>query len=98
MRTVLANATVIDCVNPRPVAGASVTIDRGRIVNRPPSALRVHRDRCYRDLYRTSPVPLHTALPPSPASSTTQIRASPTSTGVNQSRVKSPVRGTASDT
>ena len=32
MRTVLANATVIDCVNPRPVAGASVTIDRGRIV------------------------------------------------------------------
>src|SRR5258708_7727335 len=32
MRTVLANATVIDCVSPRPVPGASVTIDRGRIV------------------------------------------------------------------
>src|SRR5882762_8817071 len=32
MRTVLANATVIDCVSPRPLAGASVTIDRGRIV------------------------------------------------------------------
>ena len=32
MRTVLANATVIDCVSPRPVHGASVTIERGRIV------------------------------------------------------------------
>lgn len=32
MRTVLANATVIDCVSPHAVAGASVTIDRGRIV------------------------------------------------------------------
>src|SRR5258705_251509 len=32
MRTVLANATVIDCVSPRPVPGATVTIDRGRIV------------------------------------------------------------------
>jgi hypothetical protein len=32
MRTVLANATVIDCVGPRPVPGASVVIDRGRIV------------------------------------------------------------------
>jgi len=27
MRTVLANATVIDCVSPRPVPGASVTVD-----------------------------------------------------------------------
>ena len=32
MRRVLTNATVIDCVIPRPVSGASVTIDRGRIV------------------------------------------------------------------
>ena len=32
MRTVLTNATVIDCVGPRPVPGASVTIARGRIV------------------------------------------------------------------
>jgi imidazolonepropionase-like amidohydrolase len=32
MRRVLTNATVIDCVTPRPVAGASVTIENGRIV------------------------------------------------------------------
>ena len=32
MRRVLTNATVIDCVNPRPVQGASVTIENGRIV------------------------------------------------------------------
>jgi imidazolonepropionase-like amidohydrolase len=32
MRRVLTNATVIDCVTPRPIPGASVTIDRGRIV------------------------------------------------------------------
>ena len=32
MRSVLINATLIDCVNPRPVAGASVTIEHGRIV------------------------------------------------------------------
>ena len=32
MRRVLTNATVIDCVTPRPVPGASVVIDRGRIV------------------------------------------------------------------
>ena len=32
MRRVLTNATVIDCVNPRPVKGASVTIENGRIV------------------------------------------------------------------
>lgn len=32
MRRVLTNATLIDCVDPRPVAGASVTIERGRIV------------------------------------------------------------------
>lgn len=32
MRRVLTNATVIDCVTPRPISGASVTIDRGRIV------------------------------------------------------------------
>ena len=32
MRRVLTNATVIDCVTPRPVPGASVDIDRGRIV------------------------------------------------------------------
>jgi imidazolonepropionase-like amidohydrolase len=32
MRSVLTNATVIDCVSPRPLPGASVTIDRGRIV------------------------------------------------------------------
>jgi len=32
MRAVLTNATLIDCVNPRPVAGASVTIENGRIV------------------------------------------------------------------
>jgi imidazolonepropionase-like amidohydrolase len=32
MRRVLTNATLIDCVNPRPVPGASVTIERGRIV------------------------------------------------------------------
>jgi imidazolonepropionase-like amidohydrolase len=32
MRRVLTNATLIDCVTPRPIAGASVTIERGRIV------------------------------------------------------------------
>jgi imidazolonepropionase-like amidohydrolase len=32
MRRVLTNATVIDCVTPRPLPGASVVIDRGRIV------------------------------------------------------------------
>src|SRR6266481_2490786 len=32
MRHVLTNATVIDCVTPRPIPGASVVIDRGRIV------------------------------------------------------------------
>jgi imidazolonepropionase-like amidohydrolase len=32
MRRVLTNATVIDCVTPRPVPAASVVIDRGRIV------------------------------------------------------------------
>lgn len=32
MRAVLTNATLIDCVNPRPIAGASVTIENGRIV------------------------------------------------------------------
>src|SRR4026209_1709176 len=32
MRRILINATLIDCVNPRPVPGASVTIERGRIV------------------------------------------------------------------
>src|SRR6266853_737878 len=32
MRRVLTNATVIDCVTPRPIPGASVVIDRGRIV------------------------------------------------------------------
>ena len=32
MRRVLTNATVIDCVNPRPIPGASVAIENGRIV------------------------------------------------------------------
>jgi imidazolonepropionase-like amidohydrolase len=32
VKRVLTNATVIDCVNPRPVRGASVTIENGRIV------------------------------------------------------------------
>ena len=32
MKRVLTNATMIDCVNPRPVRGASVTIENGRIV------------------------------------------------------------------
>jgi len=32
MTRVLTNATLIDCVNPRPVPGASVTIENGRIV------------------------------------------------------------------
>src|SRR5262249_20160861 len=32
VRLVLTNATLIDCVEPRPVAGASVTIEEGRIV------------------------------------------------------------------
>ena len=32
MRLVLTNATLIDCVTPRPMAGASVTIEGGRIV------------------------------------------------------------------
>jgi imidazolonepropionase-like amidohydrolase len=32
VKRVLTNATVIDCVNPRPVQGASVTIENGRIV------------------------------------------------------------------
>ena len=32
MKRVLTNATVIDCVDPRPVQGASVTIENGRIV------------------------------------------------------------------
>jgi imidazolonepropionase-like amidohydrolase len=31
MRTVLTNATLIDCVNPKPAASASVVIDKGRI-------------------------------------------------------------------
>jgi imidazolonepropionase-like amidohydrolase len=45
MRVVLTNATLIDCVNPRPIAGASVTIENGRIVevldaNRSPDTRR----------------------------------------------------------
>ena len=45
MRAVLTNATLIDCVNPRPIAGASVTIENGRIVevldaNRSPDTRR----------------------------------------------------------
>ncbi len=32
MKSVLTNATVIDCVSPRPVPGASVTVENGRIV------------------------------------------------------------------
>src|SRR5215510_13985895 len=32
MRVVLLNANVIDCVQPRPLAGASVTVEHGRIV------------------------------------------------------------------
>ena len=32
MRVVLSNANVIDCVHPRPLAGASVTVEHGRIV------------------------------------------------------------------
>jgi imidazolonepropionase-like amidohydrolase len=32
VKRVLTNATVIDCINPRPVRGASVTIENGRIV------------------------------------------------------------------
>lgn len=32
MRLVLTNVTVIDCVRPRAVPGASVAIERGRIV------------------------------------------------------------------
>jgi imidazolonepropionase-like amidohydrolase len=32
VRRVLTNATLIDCVDPRPVPGASVTIEHGRIV------------------------------------------------------------------
>jgi imidazolonepropionase-like amidohydrolase len=32
MRTVLTNATLIDCVGDRPAAGGSVTIERGRIL------------------------------------------------------------------
>ena len=32
MRVVLINANVIDCVHPRPLAGASVTVEHGRIV------------------------------------------------------------------
>src|SRR2546430_1575500 len=31
MKRVLTNATLIDCVNPRPIPGASVTIEDGRI-------------------------------------------------------------------
>ncbi len=33
MKRVLTNATVIDCVNPRPLQGASVTIENGRIAD-----------------------------------------------------------------
>jgi len=32
MRLVLTNATLIDCVNPQPIPGASVTVEDGRIV------------------------------------------------------------------
>ena len=32
MRVVLINAHVIDCVHPHPLAGASVTVEHGRIV------------------------------------------------------------------
>ena len=32
MRVVLTNANVIDCVHPRPLVGASVTVEHGRIV------------------------------------------------------------------
>ena len=32
MRVVLINANVIDCVQPRPLAGASVIVEHGRIV------------------------------------------------------------------
>ena len=31
MRTVLTNATLVDCVQPRAVAGAAVVIEKGRI-------------------------------------------------------------------
>ena len=35
MRTLLTNATVIDCVSPTPVPGATVVIEDGRIDTRP---------------------------------------------------------------
>jgi hypothetical protein len=37
MRVVLINANVIDCVQPRPLAGASVTVEHGRILLANPS-------------------------------------------------------------
>ena len=33
MRLVLTNATLIDCVDPNPVAGASVVVEDGRIAD-----------------------------------------------------------------
>ena len=47
MRSVLTNATLIDCVNPNPVAEASVVIEEGRIAeitsgNRSPSKGDAH--------------------------------------------------------
>ena len=33
MRTIIANATLIDCVRPAPQTGASLVIESGRIVS-----------------------------------------------------------------
>ena len=54
MRRVLINATVIDCVTPRPIPGASVVIDRGRIVETGDHAGLLRRRGLYARLAKTA--------------------------------------------
>jgi adenine deaminase len=60
MRVVLTNANVIDCVHPRPLVGASVTVEHGRIVE-------VLESRRAPDLRDAQVVDLHGALPAAPS-------------------------------
>src|SRR2546422_8193940 len=54
MRVVLINANVIDCVHPRPLAGASVTVEHGRIVE-------VLDSRSFPDTQQAQVIDLHGA-------------------------------------
>ena len=51
MRLVLTNATLIDCVDPSPVAGASVVVEDGRIVESGPHDALIEQQGLYATLH-----------------------------------------------